>query len=87
MFSTYSHRFWEHRLEWFKAQSEAGLMGEIDYDRTCDGTIACADGFHSGALTEEELFELGHAVDLLPEVIEVDGSSLFGVWRLPGPSL
>ena len=31
LFSSYSNRFWEDRLEWFQLQSKYGLIGEIDY--------------------------------------------------------
>ncbi|RKX19597.1 MAG: class I SAM-dependent methyltransferase, partial [Candidatus Zixiibacteriota bacterium] len=30
LFSSYSDKFWENRLEWFKIQSEYKLLGEID---------------------------------------------------------
>jgi len=29
-FSSYSDKIWDERLNWFKLQSEAGLLGEID---------------------------------------------------------
>jgi len=45
IFSSYSDKFWEHRLEWFHLQSQAGLLGEIDQEKTGDGIITCKDGF------------------------------------------
>lgn len=33
-FSSYSTKFWEHRLAWFQEQSEKGLLGEIDMEKT-----------------------------------------------------
>ena len=35
LFSSYSAKFWDARLEWFERQSEAGLLGEIDYEIRC----------------------------------------------------
>ncbi|MBD3297638.1 MAG: methyltransferase domain-containing protein, partial [candidate division Zixibacteria bacterium] len=32
--STYSERFWPHRLEWFKRQANAELIGPIDWEQT-----------------------------------------------------
>jgi SAM-dependent methyltransferase len=83
LFSTYASGFWDHRLAWFEAQAEAGLIGEIDRDSTRDGTIVCADGLRLGMLKPGELEALGEAVGLRPDVVEVDGSSVFAVWSLP----
>ncbi len=54
IFASYSDRFWEHRLGWFERQAAAGLLGEIDRERTRDGLIVCADGFTSGTVRPEE---------------------------------
>lgn len=83
LFSTYALGFWPHRLEWFEAQAGAGLIGELDYDATGDGTVVCKDGLRLGVLTPEELLALGSAIALEPEVTEVDGSSVFAVWAVP----
>ena len=85
LFSTYSPRFWSHRLEWFEAQARAGLIGELDKEATGGGTIVCRDGLRLGALGREELRRLGVEAGLSPEIVEVDGSSLFAVWRVPPP--
>ncbi len=77
LFSTYSERFWPNRLEWFEAQSAAGLVGEIDYDKTGNGTIVCKDDFHSGMMSPEELLSLGEQFGLETEVGEIDESSVF----------
>ncbi|MBI3189515.1 MAG: class I SAM-dependent methyltransferase, partial [Ignavibacteriales bacterium] len=45
LFSSYSEKFWKHRLEWFQLQSNAGLVGVIDNEKTGNGTIVCKDGF------------------------------------------
>ena len=44
LFSSYSARFWEERLEWFRIQAAHGLVGEIDPEATKDGVIVCKDG-------------------------------------------
>ncbi len=62
LFSTYSESFWPERLEWFEAQSRAGLLGEMDRDETGNGTIVCKDGFRSGMLTVAQLRSLGAAM-------------------------
>ena len=84
IFSTYSSRFWTHRLRWFEAQAAEGLLGEIDYDETGNGVIVCTDGFRAGMLTPEDLADLGRAVGTEPRITEVDGSSVFAEWRIPG---
>jgi len=84
LFSTYSSRFWEHRLRWFEAQAAEGLLGAIDHDETRGGVIVCEDGFRAGMLAPEELAGLGRAVGRAPTITEVDGSSVFAEWRVPG---
>lgn len=34
LFSSYSEKFWEERLNWFQVQAEHGLISEINYDLT-----------------------------------------------------
>lgn len=77
LFSSYSDRFWEDRLEWFRLQSEAGLIGEIDWDRTGGGTIVCKDGFTATTVRPEEFLALAASFDAAVQVVEVDGSSTF----------
>jgi len=77
LFSTYSPRIWLDRLDWFRAQSRAGLVGELDETLTRDGIIACRDGFRSSAVSDPELSHLFESVRQRAEVYEVDGSSLF----------
>lgn len=83
LFSTYSERFWAERLRWFEAQAAAGLLGAIDYQQTGGGTIVCVDGFRAGALTPDDLLDLGHTIGIEPRITEVDASSVFAEWRLP----
>src|SRR5690606_17505079 len=51
LFSSYSEKFWDHRLAWFEQQSAHGLLGPIDYDRTGNGSIVCTDGFTASTCT------------------------------------
>jgi len=77
LFSTYSARFWRERLRWFQLQSQAGLLGEIDYDRTGDGRIVCKDGFTATTLTQEDFQKLTSGLNANIRIQEVDESSLF----------
>ena len=77
LFSTYSDHFWKDRLEWFEAQAAAGLIGPIDYAASGNGVIACRDGFRAGRLTRVDWESLCSRIGVVPEIIEVDGSSVF----------
>lgn len=77
LFSSYSERFWEERLSWFKAQSNANLLGEIDYDRTRKGTIVCKDGFTATTVRPTEFQVLTRGMNLQVKIEEIDGSSIF----------
>ena len=77
LFSTYSEKFWEHRLRWFQIQSDAGLLGEIDYEKTRNGVIVCKDGFQATTLSSERFLSLTSGLPVRTEIIEVDESSLF----------
>ena len=77
LISTYSDKFWDHRLEWFRLQAAAGLLGEIDESKTGDGVIACKDGFKATTVGAEEFFSMTTGLNLSARIIEVDESSLF----------
>lgn len=79
LFSSYSPRIWDARLEWFRLQARAGLLGEIDEDKTADGTIICKDGFRATTVGGEEFTNLFQRFGLRAELCEIDGSSLFCV--------
>jgi 2-polyprenyl-6-hydroxyphenyl methylase/3-demethylubiquinone-9 3-methyltransferase len=76
-FSTYSGKFWEHRLAWFEEQADKGLLGAIDKTQTGNGVIVCQDGFRAVTFTENDFIELGESSGCNYEIQEVDESSLF----------
>jgi 2-polyprenyl-6-hydroxyphenyl methylase/3-demethylubiquinone-9 3-methyltransferase len=77
LFSSYSESFWEDRLEWFVLQAEAGLVGEIDWDRTGDGRIVCRDGFTATTFTARQFAALAAEIGVDARIVEVDSSSVF----------
>ena len=77
LFSSYSTKFWQHRLEWFRLQSEHGLVGEIDWEATRDGEIVCKDGFRGTTYTPERFSSLASEFGVRFTIHEVDESSLF----------
>lgn len=76
-FSTYSEKFWEYRLMWFREQAEKGLLGEIDSDKTKDGVIICKDGFKAITHTPKDLEAIGDLSGYEYQIQEVDESSTF----------
>ncbi|UCC73715.1 MAG: class I SAM-dependent methyltransferase [Gemmatimonadota bacterium] len=76
LFSSYSEKFWDERLEWFGIQAAHGLVGELDLEATGDGVIVCKDGFRAETVSPDGFRSLltGYTA---PRIIEVDGSSLF----------
>jgi len=83
LFSSYSDKFWEERLRWFHIQSEAGLLGEIDNERTGEGVIVCKDGFTATTLRPGDFLALTSGLNLKAQIVEVDESSLFCELTLP----
>jgi len=77
LFSSYSERFWKDRLEWFELQSRAGLVGEIDYEKTTDGVIVCKDGFTATTASSDHFLAMTAQLDADVRIVEVDESSLF----------
>ena len=80
LFSTYTESFWNNRLEWFKLQSEEGLIGEIDWNHTKEGVIRCKDGFKATTFSKSSLLKLTESLGLDAGIKEIDGSSLF--WEI-----
>ena len=78
-FSTYAEKFWPHRLEWFRRQAAAGLLGEIDEEKTGAGVIVCQDGFTASTASAEDFRRLASGLPASVTLTEVDDSSLFCV--------
>jgi len=77
LFSTYSPRFWDHRLEWFRLQADEGLIGEIDETKTGEGIIISKDGFRATTFSGKSLLKLFSPHASTAEVFEIDQSSIF----------
>jgi SAM-dependent methyltransferase len=77
LFSSYSPKIWEDRLDWFRRQAQMGLLGEIDDERTRDGNIVCKDGFRATTVSGDQFVELFDEFGLGASIIEVDESSVF----------
>nr|KXH71999.1 MAG: hypothetical protein AM324_07990 [Candidatus Thorarchaeota archaeon SMTZ1-83] len=77
VFSSYSDKIWEERLEWFSIQSEEGLLGEIDWEKTERGQIVCKDGFTATTFREVDFEEIASALGLEAHLLEIDESCLF----------
>ncbi|HMK82621.1 MAG TPA: class I SAM-dependent methyltransferase [Candidatus Bathyarchaeia archaeon] len=77
LFSSYSNKFWKDRIKWFELQSQAELLGEIDYEKTKDGIIVCKDGFTATTVGPQDFSRLTHDITADVQITEVDESSLF----------
>ena len=77
LYSTYSDKFWNCRLHWFQLQAEAGLLGEIDYEKTGNGVIVCNDGFQATTVNPAQFMELTKEFDVQTTIVELDESSVF----------
>lgn len=77
LLSSYSDKFWRHRLAWFEAQAEEGLVGKIDRVASKEGVIACEDGFRAGRLTPNRFRVLCSQLGMNAHICEVDQSSVF----------
>ena len=82
IFASYAERFWDVRLDWFKRQSQLGLVGEIDYEKTGDGVLVCKDGFTATTVSPQAFSTLTAVLKADVDIVEVDESSLFCVIRL-----
>jgi ubiquinone/menaquinone biosynthesis C-methylase UbiE len=77
LFSSYSPKIWQERLDWFRQQSQLGLVGKINKDETRDGTIICEDGFTATTITGDQMAELFGELGFDASIVEVDCSSIF----------
>ncbi len=64
-------------MKWFELQSQAGLLGEIDYEKTKEGIIVCKDGFTATTVGSQDFSRLTHDLIGDVQITEVDESSLF----------
>jgi len=86
LYSSYSEKFWDSRLEWFQLQSEHKLIGEIDQDLTKNGIIVCKDGFRATTYSGMDFLELAAKFNVDSKIIEVDKSSVFCKMKVKKPS-
>jgi SAM-dependent methyltransferase len=77
LFSSYTDAFWPERLEWFKIQADAGLIGEIDIKATHDGIIVSKDGFTARTVRPHDFQNLISDLDVDYDISIVDDSSVF----------
>ena len=77
LFSSYSEKIWEDRLNWFEIQAKQGLIGEIDYKATKNGNIVCKDGFTATTFKEDDFSKLASNFNVNTRIYEVDNSSTF----------
>ena len=79
IFSSYSHNFWDDRLNWFQLQAKNGLLGEIDMEKTGNGKIICKDGFTASTISEQQFRTLMDITEKSYKLVEIDHSSIFCV--------
>ena len=77
LFSSYSDKFWEERLNWFILQSKAGLIGEIDLNATRNGIIVTKDEFKATTIRLTDFTSLTSKLNIDLKVEEIDNSSIF----------
>jgi 2-polyprenyl-6-hydroxyphenyl methylase/3-demethylubiquinone-9 3-methyltransferase len=82
LFSSYSEKFWEERLNWFRDQSRLNLIGEIDENASGNGVIICKDGFKATTISKADFLRFASIVNVDPEIYEIDESSLFCEMRV-----
>ena len=75
--SSYSENFWEERLKWFIQQSKEELLGEIDFEKTGNGSIVCKDGFIATTFSKDDFQNLLQRMNLKGFIQEIDLSSIF----------
>jgi 2-polyprenyl-6-hydroxyphenyl methylase/3-demethylubiquinone-9 3-methyltransferase len=76
-FSSYSEKFWKHRLQWFRLQAQEGLVGEIDEEQTKNGVIVCKDGFTATTVDKKSFLDLTSNLNVNTNIVEVDESTIF----------
>jgi len=81
--SSYSEKFWDDRLHWFRLQAAQGVLGEIDEEATGDGLIVCRDGFVATTIDRNDFSRLLSGLPVEFNFVERDDSCLFCVVTLP----
>jgi 2-polyprenyl-6-hydroxyphenyl methylase/3-demethylubiquinone-9 3-methyltransferase len=82
IFSSYSDKFWKPRLDWFRLQSDEGLLGEIDWNSTKDGVIVCKDGFRATTFGIDDFTAIVDRLDKQCSLVEIDNSSIFCIIKV-----
>lgn len=77
LLSSYSDKIWEARLEWFRLQANAGLLGDVDERATGDGVIVCKDGFRASTFGRTAFESLVREIGVECRIVEIDQSSIF----------
>lgn len=77
LFSSYSDKIWQSRLDWFQIQADEKLLGEIDYGQTKEGVIVCKDGFRAITYSAGDFLKLTSGFNVDARIYEVDNSSIF----------
>ncbi len=77
LLSSYAEAFWPHRLNWFRQQSDEGLLGPIDEAATRNGVIICTDGFKATTFSPRAFKELAQTCGVMADIYTVDDSSVF----------
>ena len=80
--STYSDAFWPYRLAWFHEQANAGLLGEIDNDKSNSGIITCKDGFISRSTRAEDFRHYAELLNLNVEICTLNSGSLIATYTV-----
>ncbi len=84
--ASYTASFWSHRLDWFRRQAEAGLIGAIDEEASRDGVIVGRDGFRATRFGRADFARLAATAGCRYRVYAVDASSLFCEVVAPHPN-
>ncbi len=79
LFSSYSDKIWDARLDWFKKQSKEWLIGAIDTEKTGEGTIVCKDGFQATTFSKSDFSDLSVDLEVNSYIKEIDQSSIFWI--------
>jgi 2-polyprenyl-6-hydroxyphenyl methylase/3-demethylubiquinone-9 3-methyltransferase len=82
--TSYAPQFWRHRLERFQTQADHGLLGEIDYQATCDGVVVCTDGFKATTFSPDDFKKSASSYKVETDISTIDNSSVVFEARVTG---